>query len=66
MKQLINVIAILSVIAVAIIGCLAIFGVIRFDVALSNLVKSVAALALLGGCGAIIAALTRGKDDPSA
>jgi hypothetical protein len=59
MKNIIKVIAVLCVLAIAIIGCLFIFGVIQFDVAISNLVKVLAAVALLGGCAAIIAALMR-------
>lgn len=64
MRQILTVIAVLSVFALAIIGCLWIFGIISFDAAASNLVKIVAAIALLGGCAAVIAILMGPKDEP--
>ena len=47
MKQIINTAGVLILIAVAIFGCLYIFGLMSFDTILSNLVKIVAAIVLL-------------------
>ena len=62
MKQIINTAGVLILIAVAIFGCLYIFGVMSFDSILSNLLKIVAAIVLLGVCWALVA-LMMGKKD---
>ena len=59
MKRIVTVTAILSVLAIAVFGCLIIFEVTTFDVALSNLLKIVAAILLLGGCSALITYFVR-------
>jgi len=62
MKQILMITAILSILAVALFGCLYIFEVLSYESALSNLVKFVAAIVLLGGCSALVMALMRSKD----
>ncbi len=64
MRQIFIIIAVLSILALAVMGCLWIFGIISFDAAASNLVKVVAAIALLGGCAAIVAILMGSKNNP--
>ena len=62
MKQIINTAGVLILIAVAIFGCLYIFGVMSFDTILSNLVKIVAAIVLLAVCWALVAMMMNRKD----
>lgn len=62
MKQILMITAILSILAVALFGCLYIFEVLSYESALSNLMKFVAAIVLLGGCSALVMALMRSKD----
>jgi hypothetical protein len=62
MKQIINVAGVLILIAVAIFGCLYIFGVMGFDTILSNLLKIVGAIILLGICWALVAVMMGGKE----
>lgn len=57
MKTIVVVSAVLAVLAVAITGCLFIFGVSDFEQSVSLLIKVVAAIVLLGGCAALIAVL---------
>ncbi len=66
MKQIVTITAILAVITIAIFGCLYIFEVISPETALSNLVKVVAAIVLLGGCSALVTLLTGSKKEPPA
>ena len=62
MKQILMITAILSILAVALFGCLYIFEVLSYESAMSNLFKFVAAIVLLGGCSALVMALMRSKD----
>jgi len=57
MKKIFIVTVVLSVFALATIGCLYIFGIMSYEDSVSNLLKVLAALALLGGCSALIAFL---------
>jgi hypothetical protein len=66
MKKILVLTAVLSVIAVATVGCLYIFEVLNYEDSMSNLVKVVGALVLLGGCSALIAGLMgSGKKPPA-
>lgn len=62
MKQIVNVAGVLILIAVAIFGCLYIFGVMGLDSILSNLLKIVAAIALLAACWALVAMMMDKKE----
>ena len=64
MKQILSIALVLVVLAVAILGCLAIFDVMSYEYAMSNLMKVVAAIVLLGSCSAAITALMRSKKEP--
>jgi len=64
MKQIVTISAILAIIAVAIFGCLYIFGLISPEIATSNFAKVIAAIALLGGCSALVMAVTGSKKEP--
>ena len=57
MKTIAIISAVLAVLAVAITGCLYIFGVSDFEESVGLLMKVVAAIVLLGGCAALIAVL---------
>ncbi len=57
MKTIAIISAVLAVLAIAITGCLYIFGVSDFEQSVSLLMKVVAAIVLLGGCAALIAVL---------
>lgn len=59
MKQIISITLVLVVLAVAVLGSLAIFEVVSYKSAMSNLLKIVAAVVLLGGCSALIAIVMR-------
>ena len=59
MKQIAVICAILAIILIAVTGCLAIFGVISFDLSRSIVLKVGAAIALLGVCTALIVLLVR-------
>ena len=63
MKTIAVISAVLAVLAVAITGCLYIFGVSDFGESLSLLVKVVAAIVLLGGCLALILKLMSAAQD---
>jgi type IV secretory pathway VirB2 component (pilin) len=65
MKQIVSISAVLAVISVAIFGCLYIFGLMSPEAALSNLLKVVAAIALLGGCSALVVFLMGSKKEPT-
>jgi hypothetical protein len=54
MKQILTIAGLLIVLAIAIFGCLLIFGVITFESAGGSFIKMIAAIALLGGCAALI------------
>ena len=62
MKRIVNVAGVLILIAVAIFGCLYIFGVMGLDSILSNLLKIVAAVVLLAICWALVAMMMDKKD----
>jgi hypothetical protein len=64
MKQIVVITAILAVITIAIFGCLYIFELMSPEIALTNLIKVVAAIVLLGGCSALISFLTGNKKEP--
>ena len=64
MKQILTLSIVLVVLAVAIIGCMYIFDMSSYENAVSNLMKTVAAIILLGGCSAVIAFLMRSKNEP--
>jgi len=64
MKQIVSISAILAVISVAIFGCLYIFELMSPDSIASNLLKVLAAIVLLGGCSALVVALTGSKKTP--
>lgn len=65
MKQIVSISAVLAVIAVAIFGCLYIFSLMSPEAVLSNLVKVLAAIVLLGGCSALVVFLTGNKKEPT-
>lgn len=62
MKQILMITAILSILAVALFGSLFIFEVLTYESAMSNLLKFVGAIVLLGGCSAAVMMLMRSKD----
>jgi hypothetical protein len=62
MKQILTITVVLSVVVIAIVGCMYIFEVSSLEDATSNLAKAVGAIVLLGGCSALIAFLMRSKD----
>jgi len=64
MKQIVSISAVLAVISVAIFGCLYIFGLMSPENVLSNLIKVLAAIVLLGGCSALVVFLTGSKKAP--
>jgi hypothetical protein len=66
MKQIFTITAVLSVLAVATVGCMYIFDVLSYEDSVSSLLKVVAAIVLLGGCSALVAFLVRLNKDPSA
>ena len=59
MKQIAVICATLIVIVVGIVGCLAIFDIISFDLSQSIVFKVAGATALLGVCAFLIAILVR-------
>ena len=66
MKKILVITAVLSVIAIGTVGCLYIFEVLNYEDSLSNLVKVVGAIVLLGGCSALIVGLMgSGKKPPA-
>lgn len=62
MKQILTIAGFLIVLAIAIFGCLLIFGVISFESAGGSFIKMIAAIALLGGCAALIGLLMAKKE----
>jgi hypothetical protein len=62
MKQIMTIAGFLIVLAIAIFGCLLIFGVITFESAGGSFIKMIAAIALLGGCAALIGLLMAKKE----
>ena len=62
MKQILSVAGVLLLIAVAIFGCLLIFGVMSFDAVLGNMLKIVAAIILLSICWGLVGLLMNRKD----
>ena len=59
MKQIMTIAGFLIVLAIAIFGCLLIFGIITFESAGGSFIKMIAAVALLGGCAALVGLLMR-------
>ena len=64
MKKIFTITGVLAVFAIAIMGSLYIFKILSYEVAMSNLLKVVAAIVLLGGCSALVAFLMRSKKEP--
>lgn len=64
MKQIFTITAVLSVLAVATVGCMYIFDVLSYESAISSLLKVVAAIVLLGGCSALVTALVGSNKEP--
>jgi hypothetical protein len=64
MKQIVIITAVLAVITIGIFGWLYILELKCPEIALSNLIKVVAAIVLLGGCSALISFLTGNKKEP--
>ena len=63
MKKILTITFVLAVFAIAIVGSLYIFEVLDYETAISNLLKVVAAIVLLGSCSAAIAFLIRSKKE---
>ena len=61
MKQILTITVVLSVLAIAIVGCMFIFEVISVEDAKDNLLKVVGGIVFLGVCAAVIAALMSAK-----
>ena len=61
MKQILTITVVLAVLALALVGCLFIFDVMSYEDAMSNLLKVVGVILLLGVCSAVIAALMGAK-----
>ena len=59
MKQILTIAGLLIVLAIAIFGCLLIFGIISLESAGGNLLKIIAAISLLGGCAVLVGLLMR-------
>ena len=57
MKQILTITVVLAVLATAFVGCLFIFEVMSYEDAMSNLLKVVGVIVLLGACSAAISAL---------
>ena len=66
MKKILTITVVLSVCAVATVGCLYIFDILSYEDAASNLLEVVAVIVLLGGCSALIAFLMRSNKKPPA
>jgi len=64
MKNILTITAVLSVFAVATVGCLYIFDILSYEDSVSGLLKIVAAIVLLGGCSALIAFLMPSDKEP--
>jgi len=64
MKKILTITVVLSVFAAATVGCLYIFDILSFEDSVSNLLKLVAVIVLLGGCSALIAFLMRSNKEP--
>jgi len=62
MGKILTATAVLSVLALAIVGCLYIFDVLAFEDSLSTLLEIVAGIALIGACSALIAFIMRPKN----
>lgn len=61
MKQILTITVVLAVLASALVGCLFIFDVMSYEDAMSNLLKVVGVILLLGVCSAVITALMGAK-----
>ena len=57
MKRIVTITVVLSVLAIAIVGCMFIFEMMSFEDARSNLLKVVGGIVLLGASSAVISAL---------
>lgn len=64
MKKILTITGVLSVIVIATVGCLYIFDILSYEDSVSNLLKAVAAIVLLGGCSALVAFLVRSNKEP--
>ena len=64
MKKILTITVVLSVFAAATVGCLYIFDILSYEDSVSNLLKVVAAIVLLGGCSALVAFLMRSNKEP--
>ena len=63
MKKIIVSTAVLLVIAIAVIGCMIIFGALSMDYGMDVLLKVGAAILLLGGCSILISFLFKQNSD---
>lgn len=63
MKTIATLFGVFAVLTLAAVGCLYIFGVRDFEQSTSFLLKAVGALALLGGCTALISLLMSNKQN---
>jgi len=61
MKKTIIITAFFAILTLAVFGCIIIFGVMSTDASLELLLKSEAAILLLGGCAILIASLFKGN-----
>ena len=64
MKKILTITVVLSICAAATVGCLYIFDILSYEDSVSNLLKLVAVIVLLGGCSALIAFLMRSNKQP--
>lgn len=64
MKKIITITGFFAILGIAIVGCLYIFDIMNFEDSRSLLLKSEAAIVLLGGCTALISLLTGRKEPP--
>jgi hypothetical protein len=64
MKKIITITGFFAILGIATVGCLYIFDVMNFEDSRSLLLKSEAAIVLLGGCTALISLLTGKKEQP--
>jgi hypothetical protein len=65
MKKIIAITGFFAILGIAIVGCLYIFDVMAFEAAKSLLLKTEAAIILLGGCTALITLLMSSKQESS-
>ena len=63
MKQIATIGALLVILLVAVMGCLAIFGIMDFELSSSIAIKYGAAIILLCGCAMLATLLLRGRKE---